>query len=172
MAKLLITGMSGTGKSSAIAILASHGHRAVDADDRAFSMWAKDSAGEDDWVWRDDVMARLLDAHRGGHLFVAGCATNQGRFYPAFDHVVLLSAPGSILLERVAQRTSNPYGKSPEERALILRHLREVEPLLRRTCTAEIDATLPLAEVVRRLEAIADGPVQGQIRQGRGDGEP
>lgn len=89
-------------------------------------------------------------------LFIAGCATNQGKFYPQFDHVVLLSAPADVLLDQVTRRTDNPYGKSPEEQALILRYLREVEPLLRKTCTAEIDAAAPLVDVVRQLEALAD----------------
>jgi hypothetical protein len=41
-----------------------------------------------------------------------------------------------------------------EEKELILTHLREVEPLLRATCTHEIDASLPLADVVDRLVEI------------------
>lgn len=159
MAKVLVTGMSGTGKSSALSVLQARGHRVVDADAPNWSMSAVDAEGADDWIWREDLMTRLLDEHRDGHLFVAGCATNQGKFYRSLDHIVLLSAPGDVLLDRVARRTNNPYGKSAEEQALILRYLREVEPLLRRTCTAEIDATAPLEDVVRRLEAIADGPL-------------
>ncbi len=159
MAKLLVTGMSGTGKSSALAVLASHGHRTVDADSDTWSVWAPDADGGNDWVWQEDAMRTLLDEHRDGHLFVAGCAANQRTFYPRFDHVVLLSAPGEVLLNRVALRTTNPYGKSPEEQALMLRYLRDVEPLLRKTCTIEIDATAPLAEIVQRLEEIAEGRV-------------
>jgi hypothetical protein len=67
---------------------------------------------------------------------------------------VLLSAPGDVLLERLAARTTNEYGKSREERELILDHLREVEPLLRATCTHELDAAQPLAELVERLVEI------------------
>jgi hypothetical protein len=37
-------------------------------------------------------------------------------------------------------RTTNDYGKSGEERDLVLRQLTEVEPLLRATCTHELDA--------------------------------
>jgi dephospho-CoA kinase len=48
-------------------------------------------------------------------------------------------------------RTTNSYGKSAEQRELILQHLSEVEPRLRRTCTHEIDATQPLADVVGQL---------------------
>jgi hypothetical protein len=45
-----------------------------------------------------------------------------------------------VLLGRIENRTANPYGKKAEERKLILEHPAEVEPLLRATCTHEIDA--------------------------------
>lgn len=52
-------------------------------------------------------------------------------------------------------RSSSP--RTVGERKLILGHFREVEPLLRATCTHEIDATLPLADVVERLVEIGRG---------------
>ena len=105
-----------------------------------------------DWIWREDAIAALLATHQHGRLFVAGCKTNQGKFYAQFDHIALLSAPADVLLARIAARTSNPYGKHSGERAQILQHLTEVEPLLRATATIEIDATAPLSQVVRQLE--------------------
>jgi hypothetical protein len=68
--------------------------------------------------------------------------------------VVLLRAPVDVLLHRIEARTTNHYGKTAEERALILSHVAEVEPLLRATCTHEIDATQPLADVVAELVEI------------------
>jgi hypothetical protein len=59
-----------------------------------------------------------------------------------------------VLLGRISTRTTNPYGKSAEERELILEDLRAVEPLLRATCTHEIDATQPLGDVVGQLVEI------------------
>jgi shikimate kinase len=111
--------------------------------------------GSADWIWREDAIAGLLAGHRDGHLFVAGCKTNQGKFYAQFDHVVLLSAPADVLLARITARDNNPYGKRPAERALILRYLDEVEPRLRATATIEIDAAAPISEVVRQLEDLA-----------------
>jgi hypothetical protein len=105
-------------------------------------------------------MAALLDGHHDGTLFVSGCVANQGRFYPRFDAVVLLSAPADVLLERVAARHTNDYGKSDAERELILRDLAAVEPLLRAGATAEIDARALLDEVADALEAIAVGERQ------------
>ena len=156
MAKVLVTGMSGTGKSYALHMLGEKGHRVVDTDVDEWSEWVTAPDGSQDWVWRKDAITSLLNDHRNGHLFVSGCKTNQGKFYPLFDHIVLLSAPADVLLERIASRTDNPYGKQPAERALILRHLAEVEPLLRATATAELDAAAPLSEVVRQLEELAE----------------
>jgi dephospho-CoA kinase len=147
--RILVTGMSGTGKSSALAELARRGFRTVDTDESGWTL--EDEQGGQ---WWDEQRIEALLAENGPTLYVSGTVTNQGRFYDSFDAVVLLSAPGELLLERLATRRTNAYGKSPEERELILTHLREVEPLLRATCTHEIDATLPLAEVVERLVEI------------------
>ncbi|MEV4581659.1 AAA family ATPase [Nonomuraea jabiensis] len=155
MAKILVTGMSGTGKSTAMEMLATRGHRAVDTDTDQWSHWVTLPDGSTDWAWREPAISDLLADHREGALFVAGCKSNQGRFYPQFDHVVLLSAPAEIMLARIATRTNNPFGKRPEERAAILRDLANVEPLLRATSTVEIDACAPIDEVVQQLEELA-----------------
>ena len=144
--------MSGTGKSSALAELARRGFRTVDTDDPGWTV-EHDDGGR--W-WDEQRITELLD-QEGPTLYVSGTTSNQRRFYDRFDAVVLLSATADVLVERLASRTTNDYGKSLEERELILTHLREVEPLLRATCTHEIDATLPPADVVDRLVEIGCG---------------
>ncbi len=67
-----------------------------------------------------------------------------------------LSAPAEILFNRIERKTTNRYGKAPEEQTLILRHLEEVEPRLRPTCTHEIDTTRPLGAVVESLIEIGE----------------
>jgi dephospho-CoA kinase len=146
MKRVLLTGMSGTGKSAVIGELAARGYKAIDSDDG----WAE--CGPDgDWVWREELVQRLLSTEDCEVLFLSGCATNQGKFYPQFDLIVLLSAPVPTILERLASRTSNTYGKDPAELALILHHLQTVEPLLRRGAHHEIDTRAPLAEVVATI---------------------
>ncbi|MEO7980950.1 MAG: AAA family ATPase [Sporichthyaceae bacterium] len=154
MTRILVTGMSGTGKSAALAALGARGHRVVDTDYDGWSEHVTLPDGSTDWMWREDAVHQLLNDQHGGALFLAGTSRNQGRFYPLLDHVVLLCAPADVLLARIAARDSNPYGKSDTERALVLEHLEAVEPLLRATATLEIDATRPLAEVVDTLEAL------------------
>ena len=154
MRRILVTGMSGTGKSTALAELAQRGFRVVDTDDPPWSEWSESDGG---YVWREDLMADLLAGDVGPTLYVSGTVSNQGRFHDRFDAVVLLSAPADVLLERIASRTTNDYGKAPEERALILEHIAEIEPLLRAGCTHEIDAAQPLGYVVEQLVAIGSG---------------
>ena len=154
MPRVLVTGMSGTGKSTALQILGQRGHRVVDTDTDQWSHWVSSPDGSPDWIWREEAITRLLAGHRHGHLFVAGCKTNQGKFYSQFDHIALLSAPAEVLLARISARDNNPYGKRPEERVLILRYLAEVEPRLRATATIEIDASAPISQVVQQLESL------------------
>jgi dephospho-CoA kinase len=146
--RILLTGMSGTGKSSALLELSKLGFKVVDTDEPGWTEWS-DSEGS--YVWREDRIAELLAGHAGPPLYVSGTVSNQARFYSQFDEIVLLTAPAEVLLSRIEHRTTNSYGQSPEERELILRDLAEVEPLLRRTCTIEIDARQPLMKIVDQL---------------------
>jgi shikimate kinase len=79
---------------------------------------------------------------------------NQARFYDRFAHIVLLSAPLEVLLQRVTHRTDNPYGKRPNEREEIARYVQSVEPLLRMGATAELDARRPVAELADAIEQL------------------
>jgi dephospho-CoA kinase len=156
VAVVLVTGMSGTGKSAALAELARRGHRVVDTD---YGEWCEEMAAPDrdgtEQLWREDLIDELLAGYDDGVLFVSGCVPNQAKFYPRFDEVVLLSAPVDVILDRVAARDTNDFGKSDEEREFILQDLAVVEPLLRAGATAEIDSRAPLDEVVDELERLA-----------------
>jgi broad-specificity NMP kinase len=143
--------MSGTGKSTALAELRKRGFEVVDTDEAGWTEWSDDEGG---YVWREDRIAELLARTRERTLYVSGTVSNQVRFYPQFDAIVLLSAPAEVLLDRVEHRSTNDYGKSAEERRSILAHLGEVEPLLRTSCTHEVDASRPLDDVVAELIAI------------------
>ena len=156
MIRVLITGMSGTGKSTVLAGLGRRGHRVIDTDYAGWSAGAVSADGSRaEQLWREDRMSALLAEDGDGSLFVSGCASNQGKFYDRFDAVVLLSLPAGMLLDRLATRVTNPFGKDPAERGRILRDLRTAEPLLRATATSEIRTDQPLRGVVDAVEAVA-----------------
>jgi dephospho-CoA kinase len=121
-----VTGMSGTGKSTALMQLDKRGFQVVDTDEPPWSEWSDEDGG---YVWREELIAELLADDHGPTLYVSGTVSNQGRFYSRFDAVVLLSAPSDVLLRRIESRTTNDYGKTSDERRLILSQLSEVEPL-------------------------------------------
>lgn len=60
-----------------------------------------------------------------------------------------------MILERIEHRSTNVYGKSREQRGLVLNELTHGEPLLRRTCTHELDAAEPLTSIVDQLARLA-----------------
>jgi len=157
--RILITGMSGTGKSTVVRELARRGHRVVDTDEDDWSVELPlpDGSGVEQ-LWWEDRMTALLAEDGEGTLFVSGCVANQGKFRDRFDAVVLLSVPEEVLLERIETRPTNPFGKDPAERERILRDLATVEPLLRRSASIEIMTDRPLREVVAAVEYVAGVP--------------
>lgn len=150
---VLVTGMSGTGKSTALAQLGRRGHRVVDTDDPGWIVHVETPHGVEP-IWDLDRVGALLNEHRAGWLFVSGCVANQGALYDRFDAVVLLSAPADVILDRVVDR-ANPFGSHPGQRAKIASDLAEFEPLLRASVDQEIDTTAAVAEVVAALEHVA-----------------
>ena len=151
---MLVTGMSGTGKSSALAELARRGFRTVDTDGDGWSGWSERDGG---YVWDEARMSELLEVESGPSLYVSGTVSNQGRFYPRFDAIVLLSAPLEVLLGRIESRTTNDFGKTPEKRERIISDFAAFEHRLRATCTHELDATQPIEGILAELIRIADG---------------
>jgi dephospho-CoA kinase len=156
--RVLITGMSGTGKSTVIAELQRRGYRAVDLDSPDFSELVPAAEGEVtgvgggmDWVWNEARVTALLDSAGAEPLFLSGCSPNQGRFYDRLDRVILLTAPTEVILERLATRSGNDFGKNPDEVAATLQLIATVESLLRQRADLVIDTSSPLAEVVARV---------------------
>ncbi|WP_026359964.1 AAA family ATPase [Amycolatopsis nigrescens] len=158
MTIILVTGMSGTGKSTALDRLAQLGYRVVDTD---VGEWIEDAPLPDgtgvEPQWREDRIDALLAEHElsGAPLFIQGTVWNQSKFYPRFDEVVLLSAPLAVMLERIADRETNSFGKATEERDRIVADTIEIEPLLRSAATVEIDTRVAVGAVVARLVALA-----------------
>ena len=73
MKRVLLTGMSGTGKSSVVQKLVERGYKAIDTD-YGFCDVQPDGRQR----WREDAIEELLATEDADVLFVAGCEENQG----------------------------------------------------------------------------------------------
>jgi len=167
MSRVLLTGLSGTGKSTLIEQLAACGFKAVDLGSDEWSEWAEINFAGDptpgdspvepdrDWVWREDRVQALLSPPEPGILFVAGCAPNMSKFRDRFDSIVLLSAPAEVIAERLSTRSDNQYGKRPDELARVLAQRDVIEPLLRKLADREIDTGASVEDVVQSILRIA-----------------
>lgn len=158
MKRVLITGMSGTGKSSVIQELIARGYRAHDLDTPEWSEWIDADPSDvltptqgKDWVWREDRVRALLSQPDDGTLFVSGCAENMGRLFPLIDVVILLSAPVATIMERLRTRSPGGYGSVEEERRRVSDLISTVEPLLRKSADYEIDARRPIQATVDEI---------------------
>jgi shikimate kinase len=149
--RVLLTGMSGVGKSSLVQELRRRGQLAFDADDDGFSTPRADGR----WGWNVERVAELLGRETASPLFFAGCSEEQIEL--PFDYRVLLTAPKHVLVERLGTRTNNPYGRDGAGLSQVLRDLAEVEPLLRHSADLVLTTTAPPGELADSLLArVAD----------------
>lgn len=154
MKRVLLTGRAGTGKSTTIDALASRGFKAVDADAPDWTQPVEAEPAADarpDRVWREDRVEQLLATEDADVLFVGGCAANQDKFYPRFDHIVLLTAPVPVTFERLASRATDDDGTAPVEVAQVIQESATVEPLLKRKASLEVDTSAPVERVVETI---------------------
>ncbi|MGC4108783.1 MAG: RNase adapter RapZ [Thermomicrobiales bacterium] len=148
---VLITGMSGVGKSSTLDELARRGWHTIDTDRGPWQVPGPDG----DMIWHKPRIATLLaSVTPGDRLALAATVRNQGVFRHQFAATVLLTAPLDVMLNRVSTRTSNPFGSTDAERQTIAQDTEHIVPLLRPTADLELDtATRSVAEVTDCIEA-------------------
>lgn len=139
--RVLVTGMSGTGKSSLVRELRDRGYQAFDADDDGFTTPQPDGT----WRWRSSLIRSLFDEHPDTLLFFAGCSDEQAEF--DFDFKVLLIAPAEVVLDRLRTRSTNSFGKLPLERDRVLADMEWVLPRLIDSADLIVETTRPLTEV-------------------------
>jgi broad-specificity NMP kinase len=172
VARYLITGAAGSGKSTVARALSERGYRAYNTDDLPEVTRLEDHGGrpaewpegpvdwsEYAWNWQEAGLRELLAGP--GPVFVAAIVSNQARFYPLFEATLVLVVDPGTLRSRLLSRTENDYGKHPDELAGILTYHAELErELLTAPGAVAIDATRPPQAVVDEIIA--------RTREGRG----
>lgn len=162
-----VTGNSGVGKSTVCALLKSRGELAFDADWEGYSHWVDRMSGQvvadppypvpagwlERFAWRisrAEVEALAASLH-GKTAFLCGSAENEADVRTLFDLVICVVIGNQTLRNRLLARTTNAFGKHPEELAAALRCNDDAESAYRRLGATIIDGRLPPAEVAEAV---------------------
>jgi hypothetical protein len=158
-----VTGSSGTGKSTVCALLKDRGEPAFDADWDGYNHWVDRISGQPvadppdpvpaGWLgrfaWRISrpKVEALAAGMRERTAFLCGLAENEADVRDLFDLVVCLTLDNRTLQDRLLARTTNSFGKHPEELAAALDYNNRAESTYRRLGATLIDGGQPPAEV-------------------------
>ncbi|WP_203984384.1 hypothetical protein [Sphaerisporangium rufum] len=187
MTLVWVTGNSGAGKSTVCGTLRGRGHLALDADDDGFSRWIDRTTGEvvtdppypvpagwlDRYGWmivRERVEA-LAEESRHRTAFLCGSVENEEEVRDLFDLIVCLVIEEDTLRHRLATRTTNPFGRHPEELAAALKWNPLTRAIYEDLGATIIDASRAVDEVVDEVIGAARRPTGPSDRRGhRGTG--
>lgn len=166
MPLVYVTGISGAGKSTVCAALRRLGHEAHDTDQEGNSVWVNRRTGRVTMIasarersqpgWLDEQEWRVVPAKiealalraRDRVVFLCGSTANEHDVWHLFSRVVYLAIDTATLVDRLASRTSNDFGKSDTELAAILGWHEYSDAEFARLGATVVDATKDLAEVV------------------------
>lgn len=162
----LVTGVSGSGKSTICQQLASRGHRAFDIDD-GFARWIHRESGdvaeyrddglmahEHDWMVDEPKVREAINSS-GEPVWFCGSAHNLHLLSDLFTHMFVLEYPSEqVIRERIMNRTNSDYGKAPGELEEIIGYQQEYEARFTSRGATTIDCTLSVDEIVKKLESV------------------
>jgi dephospho-CoA kinase len=177
MPLILVSGISGSGKSAVCVELQKRGYEAHDTDLDGNAVWVDRETGETtpghsarsasspEWFekheWRvvPEKVEALAEHASTRTVFLCGMTANEREVWHLFARVVYLSTDAQTIRDRVASRTTNDFGKTQHEMAAILDWHEVVEEQQRQSGAVIIDATRPLSQVVGDvISAATDGP--------------
>jgi adenylate kinase family enzyme len=175
MSFILVTGISGAGKSTARKELIHRGYEVHGIDEDGIARWVNKLTGAvtgrvdasarspgftqgNDWMVDPECVRQLAQSAQDRPVFLCGAVANEIEVWNLFNTVVLLSIDEATMRDRVAQRTTNDFGKNPHELELMLKWRRTIDDDYRRYGAVIIDAMRPVAEVVD--EIVQELPIQ------------
>ncbi len=163
--KTLITGVSGSGKTTIAAALVGRGHHALNLDKvKGLCAWidlatgqpagadfkresADDWKNKYDWLWDEQELKKLLN--KPLDTYFCGSSGNQKKFYTLFDKVFLLEMDEPLLRHRVFTcERDHDYGRRPGEIEEILDYYQQEQDDAKASGAIVIDAHQSVDEII------------------------
>ena len=167
MALFLITGTAGTGKSQVCRVLKERGYEALDTDDDGLARWQHNQTGyihpkssvkphqrtaeflaEHSWNVPRQHVEELGRKATDKAIFLCGSLANEAELRDLFAIVFALYVDDKTLKHRLATRTTNDWGKQPQELQLTLEHHHRIYAEHEQRGDVIVDATRSLDEEV------------------------
>ena len=166
MPLVYVTGTSGAGKSTICAALRRLGHESHDTDQEGNAVWVNRLTGHETLIatarersqpgWLDEQEWRIVPSKvealalraRDRVVFLCGSTANEDEVWHLFSRVIYLAIDKATLVDRLASRTSNDFGKLDTELAAILGWHEYGDAEFARLGATVVDATMGLDEVV------------------------
>ncbi len=148
MQKVLLTGMSGVGKSTILNQLKVEGFLTVDLDN---SGWINYDVKEEDYLMDTTKIIDFITLHEKEVVFLAGTTINQIHIYPYLDFVISLTAPLEVMKERIQNRENNPFGKTEDEWSKIVSDKVTFEEQIFKSSDYVISTDKPLQDVLKEI---------------------
>lgn len=172
MPLIYITGPSGAGKSTVRNELVKRGYEAHDTDEDGLSAWYDNQTLEpvefpkpDDrpegWFERHDFrlsaerLKELAEHAKTKLIFLCGIPANDNEFREYYDKIICLVIDEETMKRRVATRTTNGFGKSPDELKLMLYWHGKMLERYKEWGATMIDASQSIDDVVAAILDVA-----------------
>lgn len=148
MVKVLLTGMSGVGKSATLKKISNTDSITVDLD---YEDWIYSDLSADDYKLDTNRVMDFIQTNPNKDIFFAGTTINQGEIYPYLDFVITLTAPLEIMKGRIDKRADSSFGKSEEEWKKIVSDKENFESLIVKSSNLAICTDKPMNDVVKEI---------------------
>nr|WP_275426554.1 AAA family ATPase [Vagococcus silagei] len=127
MVKVLLTGMSGVGKSTVLKQISKSYSNSIDLD---YDGWIHMDNLSNDRKMDTSRIISYIQEYNDKDIFFSGTTINQKEIYPYLDFIITLTAPIEIMRERILSRENNSFGKSNHDWEKIKNDKRDFEQLI------------------------------------------